>query len=51
VTNNPPEGWDLRRRIEYVDWGVAVVNGLRGTNAGLEALFDETVRVARMELA
>ena len=44
VTNNPPADWDLKRRQEYVDWGVAVVAGLRGANAELESYFDKLVR-------
>jgi guanosine-3',5'-bis(diphosphate) 3'-pyrophosphohydrolase len=47
VTNNPPDGWDLNRRREYIEWGVAVVNGLRGANAELERQFDELVDHAR----
>ena len=47
VTNNPPEGWDLQRRREYVEWGSNVVAGLRGSNRELEKLFDETVAAAR----
>ena len=47
VTNNPPAGWSKERRLEYVDWGEKVVNGLRGANKDLENYFDETVRKAR----
>lgn len=47
VTNNPPADWDIKRRQEYVEWGVAVVNGLRGTNTELEKYFDELVERAR----
>jgi guanosine-3',5'-bis(diphosphate) 3'-pyrophosphohydrolase len=51
VTNNPPAGWDVQRRLEYVKWGEDVVAGLRGTNAPLEALFDEVVARARKSLS
>ena len=51
VTDNPPEGWDLQRRTEYVEWGENVVAGLRGANAGLEKLFDETVKDARASIS
>lgn len=47
VTANPPDGWDLRRRREYVEWGVNVVNGLRGVNPGLEAVFDDLVESSK----
>jgi (p)ppGpp synthase/HD superfamily hydrolase len=38
---SPPANWPMARRLEYVAWARAVVAGIRGTNAGLEALFDE----------
>ena len=50
VTNNPPDGWDLQRRREYVEWGEKVVAGLRGANAELEAEFDELVGTAKITL-
>ena len=50
VTNNPPEGWDLQRRRDYVEWGEKVVAGLRGSNEELESLFDELVEHARNTL-
>jgi GTP diphosphokinase / guanosine-3',5'-bis(diphosphate) 3'-diphosphatase len=37
----PPDSWPLARRQEYFDWGKAVVDQLRGTNAALEAAFDQ----------
>lgn len=36
----PPADWPAYRRREYFDWAAAVVDRLRGTHAGLEALFD-----------
>jgi GTP diphosphokinase / guanosine-3',5'-bis(diphosphate) 3'-diphosphatase len=50
VTANPPDGWDLPRRREYVDWGENVVAGLRGANPELEELFDEVVKEARLSI-
>ena len=50
VTNNPPADWDLKRRQEYVDWGVAVVAGLRGANAELESYFDKLVEEAKRRI-
>ena len=47
VTANPPEGWDLQRRREYVEWGENVVAGLRGANPELETRFDSLVRSAK----
>jgi len=43
---SPPANWPVVRRLEYVAWGRAVVAGLRGTHAGLEALFDEAAAKA-----
>jgi len=50
VTNNPPDGWDLQRRKQYIDWGEAVGKGLRGVNDSLEKKFDETIASARKAL-
>lgn len=50
VSENPPAGWSLQRRREYVDWGERVINGLRGANADLEKHFDELVEAARRKL-
>ena len=50
VTENPPEGWDMKRRREYVEWGKKVVAGLRGSNEGLEKRFDELVDRANSKL-
>jgi guanosine-3',5'-bis(diphosphate) 3'-pyrophosphohydrolase len=51
VTKNPPDGWSLERRREYIDWGDAVAKGLRGSNASLETLFDRTVETAKKSLS
>ena len=48
VSANPPEGWDLQRRREYVEWGENVVAGLRGSNPNLEKLFDEVTENAKL---
>lgn len=38
---HPPHQWDAHRRHDYCTWALAVVEQIRGTHAGLEALFDE----------
>lgn len=43
VSENPPADWDLRRRVEYLEWTRAVVDGCRGVNAGLEARYHEVL--------
>jgi guanosine-3',5'-bis(diphosphate) 3'-pyrophosphohydrolase len=42
VADNPPAGWEIKRRQEYFDWGLAVIDGLRGVHPVLEKIFDET---------
>ena len=43
---SPPADWNPERRLQYVDWALAVVAGLRGTNAWLEAEFDRAAAAA-----
>jgi guanosine-3',5'-bis(diphosphate) 3'-pyrophosphohydrolase len=50
VTNNPPADWSLERRLDYIEWGEAVVAGLRGINEHLEGHFDEKAAIARQKL-
>ncbi|HLA95966.1 MAG TPA: HD domain-containing protein [Pyrinomonadaceae bacterium] len=50
ITNSPPADWSIERRREYVDWGSAVVAGLRGVNEALENHFDSLVARARTKL-
>jgi len=42
VASDPPPRWSLRRRIEYFDWAKSVVDGMRGVQPRLEAVFDAT---------
>jgi guanosine-3',5'-bis(diphosphate) 3'-pyrophosphohydrolase len=41
IAATPPANWDVERRQAYFQWALAVVAGLRGVNAALEAAFDE----------
>jgi guanosine-3',5'-bis(diphosphate) 3'-pyrophosphohydrolase len=41
IAHSPPADWSRQRRWEYCEWGKRVVDQMRGTHAGLEALFDE----------
>lgn len=36
----PPVDWPTFRRRDYFDWAASVIAQVRGTHAGLEALFD-----------
>jgi len=47
VSENPPDGWSDERRLEYVNWGKQVIDGLRGVNENLEKHFDELVAMVR----
>ncbi len=39
VSNNPPSGWDLDRRIKYLSWAKAVVDAAQSDSIGLNARF------------
>lgn len=51
VSENPPNDWSKERRIEYVNWGEQVINGLRGANASLEKHFDDLIASAKAKFA
>ena len=51
ITNSPPADWPVERRLAYIEWGIAVVNGLRGVNGPLEAHFDSLVERAKAKVA
>ena len=41
MADSPPADWDLERRQAYFDWCAEVVDQVRGTHPGLEAIFDQ----------
>ncbi len=41
IRHSPPSGWSRERMQEYVTWANDIVAGCRGTNAKLEAAFDD----------
>jgi guanosine-3',5'-bis(diphosphate) 3'-pyrophosphohydrolase len=51
IMASPPTGWAEERKREYIRWAKQVVDGLRGTNARLEARFDELYVQAERVLA
>jgi len=51
IAHDPPRGWGVRRRRDYLDWSARVVEGLRGSNTALEQLFDELLNDAYRQLA
>lgn len=38
---SPPSDWSTERKREYFDWAARVVDGVRGIDPTLEAIFDE----------
>lgn len=50
LIRTPPAGWSLERKLEYVDWAVAVVNALRPVDGELEAAFDAVAVDVRAKL-
>lgn len=40
ILSHPPAGWPSNRKQEYFDWANNVIDGVRGTNARLETIFD-----------
>lgn len=50
VTTAPPAKWSRQRRRDYLDWTERVIAGCRGTNAALEARYDEALAAGRRTL-
>jgi guanosine-3',5'-bis(diphosphate) 3'-pyrophosphohydrolase len=48
--DSPPAAWSAERKRDYVAWAQAVVAGVRGTNAALEAHFDALCERALVRL-
>jgi hypothetical protein len=47
IAASPPADWSVKRRIDYVDWALAVAAGLRGVNPWLEQQLDQAAAAAR----
>jgi (p)ppGpp synthase/HD superfamily hydrolase len=47
IAFSPSPEWSVKRRLDYIDWATAVVNGVRGTNIWLEEQFDSAAEAAR----
>lgn len=43
ILSSPPKDWDEARKKEYFQWANDVVQGLRGSSAKLERVFDQLV--------
>jgi len=51
ILQSPPNGWNLKRRQEYIQWAADVISQIRGANAALESAFDSVLTEAETELA
>ena len=51
VADSPPEGWSGDRIDDYLEWGKAVVDRIRGHHAALESLFDRAYEQGKASLA
>jgi guanosine-3',5'-bis(diphosphate) 3'-pyrophosphohydrolase len=47
IARHPPPDWSVERRRAYFAWTAEVVEHCRGTNAALEARYDEVLRQAQ----
>jgi (p)ppGpp synthase/HD superfamily hydrolase len=47
IAASPPADWSVKRRLEYVDWALAVAGGLRGVSPWLEEQLDQAAAAAR----
>lgn len=50
IGTQPPAGWSLERRREYLDWTERVIAGCRGVCPALERAYAEELRAARAAL-
>jgi guanosine-3',5'-bis(diphosphate) 3'-pyrophosphohydrolase len=50
ILASPPAAWSLERRREYLLWTERVVAGLRGSNADLEARYDDILAEGKRSL-
>ncbi len=48
---HPPANWEVPRCLAYLDWAEQVVAGCRGSDAALEAAFDQALATARQHFA
>ena len=47
ILRAPPAEWSLERKLEYLNWSEAVVEGCRGVNATLERRYDQVLANTR----
>ena len=47
LAESPPADWSVKRRFEYVEWALAVAQGLRGVSPWLEEQLDQAAAAAQ----
>jgi guanosine-3',5'-bis(diphosphate) 3'-pyrophosphohydrolase len=50
IVNSPPADWSLKRRREYLLWTEKVIQGVRGSNRELEALYNDLLSAGKKSL-
>lgn len=50
IASDPPKNWSLQRRLDYLDWAEAVVQGATGVNKTLEGHFFQALTEGRNKL-
>ena len=50
IVHEPPKGWSIKRRREYLDWAEAVVGSCRKVNESLESFFYKSLEEGRVEI-
>lgn len=50
VSNNPPSGWSIERRIQYFDWAESVINNCPKVNSYLEENFRKVIKEGREKI-
>jgi len=50
IVDSPPADWSESRKAEYLSWTEQVVQGCRGVNPALDAVYDRAIEEARRRL-
>jgi guanosine-3',5'-bis(diphosphate) 3'-pyrophosphohydrolase len=50
IVDSPPTDWPEARKAEYLSWTEQVVQGCRGVNPALDAVYDRAIEEARRRL-
>ena len=50
IAGNPPAGWDVARRTEYLDWAESVINNCNSPNSALLKTFQKALASGRASI-